>query len=102
MKNKKDIINQYLETHTEDLESKCTSNQKHQKNQSASLIDIEEIEYRLYNWADELYFMDYSGTGIPKITIPEKGVENAIKFLNSIFPTIDNKIISEIVKKYTI
>lgn len=65
-------------------------------------IEPEDIEYRLYNWADELNFMDYSGEGLPRITIPKKEIGNAIKHMKSRFPTADGKMISEIVKKYLV
>ena len=61
-----------------------------------------DIEYILYNWADEKNFMDYSGEDLPKITIPKKEMGGAIKHLKARFPQADGKMISEIVKKYIV
>lgn len=65
-------------------------------------VEASDIEYILYNWADEKNFMDYSGEDLPKITIPKKEMGNAIKHLKSRFPQADGKMISEIVKKYIV
>lgn len=63
-------------------------------------IDASDIEYHLYNWADEKNFMDYSGEALPKIKIPKKEMGNAIKHLKFVFPQADGKLISNIVKNF--
>ena len=63
-------------------------------------VSESDIEYILYNWADEENFMDYSGSDLPKIRIPKKEMGRAIKYLKSKFPQADGKVISEIVKRF--
>ena len=63
-------------------------------------VNESDIEYILYNWADEENFMDYSGSDLPEIKIPKKEMGRAIKYLKSKFPQADDKVISEIVKKF--
>ena len=63
-------------------------------------VNESDIEYILYNWADEENFMDYSGSDLPEIKIPKKEMGRAIKYLKSKFPQADGKVISEIVKKF--
>ena len=65
-------------------------------------VNESDIEYILYNWADEENFMDYSGSDLPEIKIPKKEMGRAIKYLKSKFPQADGKLISNIVKKYCI
>ena len=63
-------------------------------------VNESDIEYILYNWADEENFMDYSGSDLPEIKIPKKEMGRAIKYLKSKFPQADGKVISEIVKRF--
>ena len=63
-------------------------------------VNESDIEYILYNWADEENFMDYSGSDLPEIKIPKKEMGRAIKYLKSKFPQADGKVISKIVKKF--
>ena len=63
-------------------------------------VNESDIEYILYNWADEENFMDYSGNDLPEIKIPKKEMGRAIKYLKSKFPQADGKVISEIVKRF--
>ena len=63
-------------------------------------VNESDIEYILYNWADEENFMDYSGSDLPEIKIPKKEMGRAIKYLKSKFPQADGKAISKIVKKF--
>lgn len=97
-----DAISQFSEAHRDDLVAEYTSELEVVKKLLPAPVEPEDIEYRLYNWADELNFMDYSGEDLPKITIPKKEMGNAIKHLKSKFPTADGKMISEIVKKYIV
>lgn len=97
-----DAIKQFLEAHRDDLVSEYTNELEVVKKLLPAPVESEDIEYRLYNWADELNFMDYSGEGLPRITIPKKEMGNAIKHVKSRFPTADGKMISEIVKKYLV
>ena len=65
-------------------------------------VNESDIEYILYNWADEENFMDYSGSELPKIKIPKKEMGRAIKHLKTRFPQADGKLISNIVKSVTV
>lgn len=97
-----DSIKQFSEAYRDDLVSEYMSEQMVVEKLLPAPVEPEDIEYRLYNWADELNFMDYSGEDLPKITIPKKEMGNAIKHLKSKFPTADGKMIFEIVKKYIV
>lgn len=101
-KSLEDAILQFSEAHRDDLVAEYTVELEVVKKLLPAPVEPEDIEYRLYNWADELNFMDYSGEDLPKITIPKKEMGNAIKHLKSKFPTADGKMISEIVKKYIV
>lgn len=106
--NKKDAIKQFSEAHRDDLVASYTSELEVLKKLLPEPVDASDIEYILYNWADELNFMDYSevqGTSeneLPKIRIPKKEMGSAIKHLKMRFPTADGKMIAEIVKKYLV
>ena len=56
-------------------------------------VDKSEIYSELLYWAEKNYFTNY------EIEIPKKEMGIAIKYLKSKFPTVDGKIISEIVKE---
>lgn len=107
-KSLEDAIKQFSEAHRDDLVASYTSELEVLKKLLPEPVDASDIEYILYNWADELNFMDYSevqGTSeneLPKIQIPKKEMGSAIKHLKMRFPTADGKMISEIVKKYLV
>ena len=97
-----DGISGFLEAGREDLVAEYRDELEVLKKLLPKPAEASDIEYILYNWADEKNFMDYSGEGLPKITIPKKEMGNAIKHLRSKFPQADGKMISEIVKNYII
>lgn len=107
-KSLEDAIKQFSEAHRDDLVAFYTSELEVLKKLLPEPVDASDIEYILYNWADELNFMDYSevpGTSeneLPKIRIPKKEMGSAIKHLKMRFPTADGKMIAEIVKKYLV
>ena len=107
-KSLEDAIKQFSEAHRDDLVASYTSELEVLKKLLPEPVDASDIEYILYNWADELNFMDYSevqGTSeneLPKIRIPKKEMGSAIKHLKMRFPTADGKMIAEIVKKYLV
>ena len=102
-KSLEDAIKQFSEAHRDDLVASYTSELEVLKKLLPEPVDASDIEYILYNWADELNFMDYSevqGTSeneLPKIRIPKKEMGRAIKHLKIRFPTADGKMIAEIV-----
>lgn len=63
-------------------------------------IDTSEIYSELLYWAEKSHFINDEIAY--EIEIPKKEMGNAIKYLKSKFPTVDGKIISEIVKEYII
>lgn len=65
-------------------------------------VDTSEIYSELSSWCykNGLFTTDTTAKIIPEI--PKKEMGNAIKYLKSKFPTVDGKIISEIVKEYII
>lgn len=102
-KSLEDAILQFSEARRDDLVADYTSELEVVKKLLPEPVKAEDIEYHLYNWADELNY--YSGEILEDkmgIAIPKKEMGKAIKFLKSKFPTADGKMISEIVKKYTV
>lgn len=97
-----DSILSFSEASREDLVTEYRDELEVLKKLLPDPVNESDIEYTLYNWADEGNLMDYSGEELPKIQIPKKEMGNAIKFLKSKFPQADGKIISNIVKKYII
>ena len=97
-----DSISSFIEANREDLASEYGEELEVLKKLLPEPVEASDIEYILYDWADEKNFTDYSEEDLPKITIPKKEMGNAIKHLKSRFPQADGKIISEIVKKYII
>lgn len=60
-------------------------------------VDKSEIYSELLYWAEKSHFINDEIAY--KIEIPKKEMGNAIKYLKSKFPTVDGKIISNIVKE---
>lgn len=97
-----DDISIFSQAHREDLVSEYRDELEVLRKLLPEPVEASDIEYILYNWADEKNFMDYSREDLPKIIIPKKEMGGAIKHLKSKFPQVDGKRISEIVKKYTV
>ena len=98
-----DAIKQFSEARRDDLAADYTAELEVVRKLLPAPVDASEIDYHLYNWADELNY--YSGKVLEdrmEIAIPKKEMGAAIKFLKSKFPTADGKMISEIVKKYIV
>ena len=90
----------FSEAHREDLVTEYSDELEVLRKLLPKPVNESDIEYILYNWADEENFMDYSGNDLPKIRIPKKEMGRAIKYLKSKFPQADGKVISKIVKKF--
>ena len=63
-------------------------------------VDTSEIYSELLYWAEKSHFINDEIAY--EIEIPKKEMGNAIKYLKSKFPTVDGKIISEIVKEHIV
>ena len=90
----------FSEAHREDLVTEYSDELEVLRKLLPEPVNESDIEYILYNWADEENFMDYSGSDLPEIKIPKKEMGRAIKYLKSKFPQADGKVISKIVKKF--
>ena len=90
----------FSEAHREDLVTEYSDELEVLRKLLPEPVNKSDIEYILYNWADEENFMDYSGSDLPEIKIPKKEMGRAIKYLKSKFPQADCKVISEIVKRF--
>ena len=90
----------FSEAHREDLVAEYSDELEVLRKLLPDPLTESDIEYILYNWADEENFMDYSGSDLPEIKIPKKEMGRAIKYLKSKFPQADGKVISEIVKRF--
>lgn len=100
-KSLEDAIKQFSEAGRQDLVADYTTELEVVRKLLPAPVTAEDIEYILYNWADELNY--YSGEILEDrmgIAIPKKEMGAAIKHLKMRFPTADGKMISEIVKKY--
>lgn len=97
-----DSISSFIEANREDLASEYRDELEVLEKLLPEPVEVSDIEYILYNWADEKNFMDYSGEDLPEIKIPKKEMGNAIKHLKFRFPQADGKMISEIVKKHLV
>ena len=90
----------FSEAHREDLVAEYSDELEVLRKLLPEPVNEPDIEYIIYNWADEENFMDYSGSDLPEIKIPKKEMGRAIKYLKSKFPQADGKVISKIVKKF--
>lgn len=102
-KSLEDAIKQFSEAHRDDLVSEYSNELEVVQSLLPAPVDPSEIDFHLYNWADELNY--YSGEILEDrmgIAIPKQEMGAAIRFLKSKFPTADGKMISEIVKKYLV
>ena len=90
----------FSEAHREDLVAEYSDELEVLRKLLPESVSESDIEYILYNWADEENFMDYSGSDLPEIKIPKKEMGRAIKYLKSKFPQADGKVISKIVKRF--
>ena len=95
-----DSISQFKQANREDLIQEYTSELEVLQKLIPEPPTAEEIEYILYNWADELNYYGQILEDRMEIIIPKKEMGNAIKHLKMRFPTADGKLISDIVKKY--
>lgn len=102
-KSLEDAIEQFSGAHGDELKASYTAELEVLRKFLPAPVDASDIEYILYNWADELNY--YSGEILEDrmgIAIPKKEMGAAIKHLKMRFPTADGKMISEIVKKYVV
>ena len=90
----------FSEAHREDLVAEYSDELEVLRKLLPKPVNESDIEYILYNWADEENFMDYSGNDLAEIKITKKEMGRAIKYLKSKFPQADGKVISEIVKRF--
>ena len=89
----------FSEAHREDLVTEYSDELEVLRKLLPEPVNESDIEYILYNWADEENFMDYSGSDLPEIKIPKKEMGRAIKYLKSKFPQADGKLISKTIKE---
>lgn len=104
-KSLEDAIKQFSEAHRDDLVSEYTSELEVVKKllpepvNESDIYDLFEDERLSKNY---LYkFWEDDGENL-YIKIPKKEMGTVIKYLKSKFPTVDGKMISDIVKKYVV
>lgn len=104
-KSLEDAIKQFSEAHRDDLVSEYTSELEVVKKllpepvNESDIYDLFEDERLSKNY---LYkFWEDDGENL-YIKIPKKEMGTIIKYLKSKFPTVDGKMISDIVKKYVV
>lgn len=97
----KDSIKQFSEANRQDLVDEYTSELEVVKKFLPEPANESEIEYCLYNWADELNFYgDKILEDRIEIAIPKDKIKDAVNHLKFKFPTTDGQFIYNIVKKY--
>lgn len=106
-KSLEDAILQFSEARRDDLVADYTSELEVVKKLLPAPVNESQIWSELAqlglekDWVDRSEFVD--STKIHQVIyIPKKEMGTAIKYLKSKFPTADGKMISEIVKKYTV
>lgn len=110
-----DAIKQFSEAHRDDLVSEYTSELEVVKKLLPEPVNELEIYIELAQWMLDNKYINieksdeelreneiYKAKSVQVGQIPKKEMGAAIKFLKSKFPTADGKMISEIVKKYTV
>lgn len=103
-----DAILQFSEAHRDDLVAEYTSELEVVKkllpepvNESDICSFIEEDKF-FSKFYEEVYGGERGEIVYMEPRIPKKSMGTAIKYIKSKFPTADGKMISEIVKKYTV
>lgn len=92
--------------HRDDLMSEYTSELEVVKKLLPEPVNESQIKTTLGIWADKSGYARHdfgeNSYALPIIEIPKKEMGTAIKYLKSKFPTADDKMVSEIVKKYIV
>lgn len=97
----KDSIKQFSEAGRQDLVDEYTSELEVVEKFLPEPATTEELDYHLYNWADELNFYgDKILEDRMEIAIPKDKIKDAVNHLKFKFPTTDGQFIYNIVKKY--
>ena len=103
-----DAISQFSEARRDDLISSYTDELEVVKKLLPASVNASDIYSFIENdeeFFDQYYITKFIGDNDETIMIhqiPKKDMGKAIKYLKSKFPTADGKMISEIVKKYTV
>ena len=90
-----DAEKQYLEAGREDLVQECREELDILRTLLPASITPEEIEHFLWEYgiSNEIIYES-------KLIIPKKSMGTVIKAVKEVYPTVDGKMVSEIVKKY--
>ena len=92
-----DAKEQYSQASREDLVSECREELEVLKKLLPEPVDVSEIYEELLYWSGKNHFINDEIAS--EIRIPKKEMGSAIKHLKSKFPTVDGKIISNVVKE---
>ena len=92
-----DVKEQYSQASREDLASECREELEVLKKLLPEPVNVSEIYEELLYWSGKNHFINDEIAS--EIQIPKKEMGNAIKHLKSKFPTVDGKIISNVVKE---
>ena len=90
-----DAEKQYLEAGREDLVQECREELDILRTLLPEPVTTEEIEHFLWEYgiSNEIIYES-------KLIIPKKSMGTVIKAVKEAYPTVDGKMVSEIVKKY--
>ena len=90
-----DAEKQYLEAGREDLVQECREELDILRTLLPEPVTPEEIEHFLWEYgiSNEIIYES-------KLIIPKKSMGTVIKAVKEVYPTVDGKMVSEIVKKY--
>lgn len=101
-KSLEDAIKQFSEARRDDLVAEYTSELDVVKKLLPEPVNESDIELELSEWCGYNDHFVIKSENELENAIPKKEMGTVIKYLKSKFPTADGKMISEIVKKYTV
>lgn len=101
-KSLEDAILQFSEAHRDDLVASYTSELEVVKKLLPAPVNESQVTSGLWEWYHSTYENAKFLSSSHLMHIPKKDMGTAIKYLKSLFPTADGKMISDIVKKYIV
>ena len=95
-----DAEKQYLEAGREDLATECREELEVLKQWLPAPATAQDVYSILAGWCANNGFVNDETE--QKLAIPKKSMGTAIKAMKEVFPTVDGKMISDVVKQYVV
>lgn len=99
-KSREDAISEFTQANREDLALEYREELEVLQKLLPEPVNESELYDELLHWAEQNYYINDEIAY--EIEIPKKEMGIAIKYLKSKFPTVDGKIISEIVREHIV